>query len=121
MLRVVFRIDAVAACVSGIALLIAGPLLADTLGIPLGVIWPLGILLIGFAAVVWAVQARPRLDRPAVWAVIATNGAWVATSLLAVALGWLPLTGLGTELVIAQAVLGALLTDLEFVGLRRTV
>src|ERR1700737_4462892 len=121
MLRLVLRLDALTCGVSGVVLLIDGPMLADQLGTPLGVLQPLGVLLVAFAATLWAVEARLGMNERAVWAVIILNGVWVAASLLAVLLGWLPLTGLGTGLVIAQAALTALVADLEFVGLRREV
>ncbi len=119
MLRLLLRVDALASFTLGIAVLIAVPWLTDQLGSLVGAVWPLGVLLAGFGTAVWAVQTRPQLDRRAVWAVITMNGVWVAASLLAVLLGHPSLTDLGTELVIAQAALTAVLADMEFIGLRR--
>ena len=78
-----------------------------------------GLLLAPFAAVVGWLASRPEPSRPAVWAVIGLNLAWLAESLLMLATGWVAPNALGTAFVIAQALFVLGLAEAEYVGLRR--
>ena len=57
--------------------------------------------------------------RAGVWAVIVLNVVWVANSLLLLASGWVAPALLGYAFVMGQAVVVAVLAELEFIGLRR--
>jgi hypothetical protein len=120
-LRLALGLDAIASGACGVLLLVGGQALADLLGMPTGLQWPLGVFLLAYAGALWLIETRPRVNTSAVQLVIAGNALWVVASVLAVALGWLPLTALGTALVLAQAAAVAVLADLEFIGLRRSV
>jgi hypothetical protein len=119
LLRLALRIDALASGGSAVLALAGGPLLADLLGTPLGLLWPIGVFLMGWAAALWIVASRPMPNSAAVWTIIALNVVWVASSVVLVAAGWFGLTLLGTIFVLLQAAAVALFADLEFVGLRR--
>jgi hypothetical protein len=117
LLRVSFRIDAVVSAAFGALLLVGGPLLADLLGAPLAVLWPVGA--VSLAYVLWLTERRPYVGAGTTWIVIALNTSWAAASVVLVAFGWLPLTGLGTAFVLLQALIVATFADLQFIGLRR--
>jgi hypothetical protein len=119
LLRLALKLDAVATGALGLLALAAGPLLADLLGIPNGLLLPLGLFLIVYAAAVWFVGTRPIVKRPAVWTAVALNLVWAVDSVIAVAAGWLPLTMLGTAFVLAQAVAVLVFAELQLLGLRR--
>src|SRR5215217_5163508 len=58
LLRLALRLDAVVTAANGAAYLLAAPLLGDLLGLPAGWLRGVGVFLLLFGAVVWAV-ARP--------------------------------------------------------------
>ena len=118
-LRLVLRVDALASGASALLLLAGGQLLATFVGVPAGLLQPLGLLLIAYAAALWFTETRPTLSTSAVQAIIAVNCLWVLASVLAVALAWLPLTVPGIAIVLAQAAAVALLAELEFIYLRQ--
>jgi hypothetical protein len=89
--------------------------------VPASVLVPIGLALIAWAVAVWVIGSRADVNRQAVWAVVALNVAWVAASLLVVAAGALPLTGLGIAFVLLQAAAVALFAELQVVGLRRAL
>ena len=116
-LRRVLFVDA-ATCVAtgGLMALDAVPL-ASLLGLPAALLFYAGLSLFPVAALMLWVATRRDIPRPGAWLVIAGNAGWVAGSVL-VLLANSP-TGLGYAFVIAQAVVVALLAELESMGLRR--
>ena len=119
LLRVALRVDALASAASAVLALAGGPLVGDLFGTPLTLLWPIGVVLIAWAAALWLVASRPMVNQPAVWLIIVLNVLWVASSIALVAAGWFGLTLLGTAFVLVQAAAVALFADLEFVGLRK--
>lgn len=119
LLRLALRLDAVASGALGLLTLAAGPAFDELLGTPWAVLWPVGLFLVAYAAMLWVAAARPRVNRPVVWAVIAGNALWAVASVAVVAGGWVALTGLGAAFVLAQAVAVALFAELQILGLRR--
>ncbi len=119
LLRLALKLDAVATAAVGLAMAVAGPLIADSLGAPVAVLVPTGVLLIAYAGLVWLIASRRRINVAATWAVIAVNLLWVVESALIAAVDWLTLTALGTAVVLAQAAAVLFLVGLQYVGLRR--
>jgi hypothetical protein len=97
----------------------AGPL-QEPLGLPAAPLRWAGLSLVPFAALVVHLARRPNLPRAGVWAVIATNAAWVAASVLVLLGGWIAPNGLGYAFVLGQAFGVALLAEAQYVGLRRS-
>jgi hypothetical protein len=100
-------------------LLAAGPL-AGPLSLPVSLLRGAGILLVPFTAFVAWLRQQERVQRTLVFAVIACNGLWALDSVLLLLTGWVEPTMLGELVVIAQAVVVAVLAELEFIGLRRS-
>jgi hypothetical protein len=118
-LRRALRLDAVASGATGL-LLIAGASLVDgLLGLPAALLRGAGLVLVPYVAFVIWVGTHEAISRPAVWAVIAANALWAAASGLLLISGWVAPTALGYAFVIGQAVVVALLGELQYVGLRR--
>jgi hypothetical protein len=94
-------------------------MLEPWLGLPAPLLRFAGIALLPFAAIVgWlALQTSPA--RAGVRAIIATNFAWVAASILLLLVGGVNPTALGIAFVIFQAVVVGVLGELQYVGLRR--
>jgi hypothetical protein len=126
LLRMALKLDAASSGAMGVLLLLAaGLVIGDErpfvllLGTPLALLVPVGPFLVAFAAFVWIVGTRPRINRTAAWAVVAVNALWVLASIVLLLAGWFPLTMLGVAFVLVQAAAVALFADLSFLGLRR--
>ncbi|MGA2128631.1 MAG: hypothetical protein ABSG76_21070 [Xanthobacteraceae bacterium] len=119
-LRRVLLVDAATSGAMGLLLVVAANLLAPLLGLPAALLDYAGLSLIPFAALVCWVATRQQLPRPGVWAIIACNAVWSADSILLLLSGYVAPTGLGATFVVAQALVVAILAELEYVGLRRT-
>ncbi|BCJ78119.1 hypothetical protein CS0771_76630 [Catellatospora sp. IY07-71] len=104
--------------VGALAAVGSGPL-GELLGLPPGLLLPVGIFLLAYAALVALIGTRRRISRPAVWSVIATNGLWTVASVVLVLGGWFELTTLGTVFVLGQAAAVAAFAELQYLGLRR--
>ncbi len=116
-LRRVLCVDAATSVATGALLSLESARLATLLGFPDGLLFWAGVALFPITAfMLWTGLARD-LSRPAVWTVIIGNAGWVAGSVLLL-LATAP-TGPGYAFVIVQAVVVALLAELEYVGLRR--
>ncbi|WP_238005788.1 hypothetical protein KZZ52_42405 [Dactylosporangium sp. AC04546] len=121
LLRFALKQDAIGSGANGVVYIIAAALFGVLFGLPAALLYPIGVFLLAFAATLLYLASRPTVSKAAVRVVIAVNIAWVAASVEVLIAGWFPLTGLGTALVIAQAVVVAGFTGLQFAGLRKTV
>lgn len=120
-LRRVLIVDAVTSGAMGLLLVGAANLLAPLLGLPSALLDTAGLSLIPFAALVGWVATRQQLPRPGVWAIIACNAVWSVDSILLLLSGYVAPTVLGYAFVLAQALVVAIIAELEYVGLRRSV
>ncbi|MGI5126625.1 hypothetical protein ACQEVB_07385 [Pseudonocardia sp. CA-107938] len=118
LLRLALRVDAAASGALGLVALGAAPLVHELTAAPEAVLRGVGGFLVLFGIALLALAARRQMPVALVWTVVVGNLAWVVAS-LAVAL-LVPLTVLGTVLVVAQALAVAAFADLEWMGLRRT-
>lgn len=116
-LRRVLWVDACTCLATGALLALAATPLADFLGLPAALLAYAGGALFPIAGFMIWLAVRNELSRLGVWVVILGNAGWVAGSILALFV-YSP-TALGYAFVIAQAVVVALLAELELVSLRR--
>lgn len=119
LLRFALKQDALGSGANGLVYLGASALFGSMFGLPSAFLVPAGAFLVAFAAGLMYLASRPTISRAAVLTVMAINVAWVVGSVELLVAGWFPLTALGTALVIAQAVVVAAFTGLQFAGLRR--
>ncbi|MCM0674813.1 hypothetical protein NCC78_08935 [Micromonospora phytophila] len=120
LLRFALKQDAMGSGANGVVYVVAAATFGGMFGLPAAFLYPTGAFLVVFAAALFLLASRTTVSRAAVGVVMAVNIAWVAASAELLLAGWFPLTGLGTALVIAQAVVVAGFTGLQFAGLRRT-
>ncbi|GIH98327.1 hypothetical protein [Planobispora takensis] len=120
LLRLALRLDAVASGANGLLYVAAAALYGEMFGLPAAFLYPAGAFLLAFAAALLVLSSRPVISKAAAGGVIAVNAAWVVASVETLVAGWFPLTGLGTAMVIAQAVAVAAFAGLQFAGLRRS-
>ena len=116
-LRTVLWADAIASGATGLLMAAGAGLLENLLGLPSALTREAGIILVPYAALVAVVAARAQISRAAVWVFIVANAAWTIGS-IALLLGGLAPTALGYVFVIAQAVVVAILAELQYVGVR---
>lgn len=118
-LRRVLAVDAASSAAAGLLMLAAAGSLSPLSGLPAPLLRGAGLVLLPYAALVAWMSVRPRVPRPAVWAVAAANAIWAADSLLLLLSGWARPTGLGITLVVVQAAAVAVIAELQVIGLRR--
>jgi hypothetical protein len=120
LLRKALLSDALISGLTGLVLAFAAGPLSTPLGLAVGLLRWSGIILIPVAALVARLGTRERVQRPLVFAVVACNALWALDSVLLLVMGWVEPTILGEVFVLGQAVVVAVLAELQFLGLRRS-
>lgn len=120
-LRNALALDAAACAATGLLLALGAGPLSSLLGFPASFLMGAGLVLLPCAALLAFLASRETLPRLAVYAVIGVNILWVADSVLILIAGSFAPTGLGIAFVLAQAAAVAAITELEVIGLRRSV
>jgi hypothetical protein len=120
-LRRALFIDAVASGATGLLMIAGAGLVENLLGLPAALLRGAGLVLIPYVAFVVYTGTREAISRPAVWTIIVANVLWAAASALLLVSGLVAPTALGYTFVIAQAVVVALLGELQYMGLRKGV
>jgi hypothetical protein len=120
-LRNALSLDAAACAATGLLLTLAAGPLAAPLGFPAGFLRGAGVLLLPCAALLGWFASRETLPRIAVHAVIAVNLLWIADSIVILVAGWFQPSGFGIAFVLAQAAAVAVITELEVIGLKRSL
>ena len=118
-LRRVLTADALISAAAGLVMVAGAGVLHELLQLPVALLQIAGAALFPWAACLLWLARKPTAPRAAVWAVIVLNIVWVADS------AWVALGGgytpnmLGQAFIAAQALMVAVLAELEFTGLRR--
>jgi hypothetical protein len=116
-LRYVLWADAIASGATGLVMVAGAGLLESLLGLPGALAREAGLILVPYAALVAVVAARAQISRAAVWVFIVANAAWTIGSIGLLPGGLAP-TALGYAFVIAQALVVAVLAELQYAGVR---
>jgi hypothetical protein len=120
LLRKALTADAVVTGLAGLVMALAAVPLSTRYGLPVGLLRWAGLICVPFGAFDAWLATRMRLQRPAVFFVVACNALWALDSILLLLSGWVEPTTLGTVFVLAQAVFTAVIAELELIGLRRS-
>ncbi|WP_086822770.1 hypothetical protein [Allokutzneria sp. NRRL B-24872] len=118
-LRLIMKLDAVVTGANGIAYLLGAALIGPLLGLPAGLLVPVGIFLTCYAVAVWFIGTRPEINVKAAWGVALVNLVWVVDSLVVAFSDFYPLTGWGVLWIVAQAVVVDAFAVLQVIGLRK--
>jgi len=118
-LRNMLLLDAAASGATGLLLIVGAGLLESLLGLPVALMREAGLILVPYVAFVAWVGTRETIARGAVWAIIVVNALWAIASVGLLVSGLVAPTVLGYVFVIAQAVVVALLGELQYAGLKR--
>lgn len=121
LLRNALALDAAACAATGLLLAFAAGPLSGPLGLPATFLIGAGVVLLPCAAILTWLSSCATLPRLTVLAVIGINLLWVADSIAILVAGWFSPTGLGIGFVLAQAGAVAVITELEVIGLKRSV
>jgi hypothetical protein len=117
-LRNALLVDAAASGATGLLMIAGAGLLEGLLGLPAALLRGAGIVLVPYVAFVLWAGTRSHIPHGAVWAIIIANAAWAIASIFLL-MGTLSPTLLGYVFVIGQALVVALLGEVQYVGLRR--
>jgi hypothetical protein len=120
-LRRILVLDAISCAGLGLLLATFGGWLSGTLNLPSALLQQASIVLLPFALLLAFLSTRARLPRAAVWAVIVANAIWAIDSIVLLFTGWVQPSLLGYLLVAGQAAFVAVLLELEYIGLRKSV
>lgn len=120
-LRNALALDTAACAATGLLLSFGAGALSGLLGFPAEFLRGAGLVLLPCAALLAFLASRMRLPRIAIYAVIGVNILWVADSILILVSGWFQPSTLGIAFVLAQAAAVAIVTELEVIGLKKSV
>lgn len=118
-LRTVIGLDAAACGVMGAAFAFDAGWLAGPLGLSPALMQPVGLFLVGYAALLAWLASRPALPRAVVWSLVGFNLLWAVESIALVALGWAQPTTLGLAVVVGQALAAVVVADLQYLSMKR--
>lgn len=118
-LRRALAIDALASGATALLVIVAASPLEVLLGLPAALLRGAGLVLLPYVAFVIYAATRTTVSPPAVWGIIVANVLWASASGVLLLSGWVAPTALGYAFVIGQAVVVALLGELQHVGLAR--
>jgi hypothetical protein len=118
-LRRALMLDAAASGATALLAIVAAGFLEGLLGLPEALLRGAGLVLVPYVAFVAYTGLRETVSRTAVWTIIAANALWAIASALLLVSGWVAPNALGYAFVIAQALVVALLGELQYMGLRR--
>jgi hypothetical protein len=118
-LRNILAADAAVSGAAAIVMIVGAPYLSPLLGLPSGLLFWAGIVLMPFVALLIGILRRQSVPRLILIDIIAINALWVAASFGLLFSGLVTPNVLGIAFVAAQALTVALLAELQFVGMRR--
>jgi hypothetical protein len=120
LLRFALRADATVCAAVGLLAAMTADQLARIAGLSPTAGWFVGAALVGYGALLYILAAAPRVQRVGIAALVG-NVAFAITTVIAIAAGWLPLTGTGIDLVLGFVSATAVLAWLQYRGVRRLV
>ncbi|MGE0714068.1 MAG: hypothetical protein AB7P02_01390 [Alphaproteobacteria bacterium] len=121
LLRAALAADGAVSAMSGLVMAAGAGVLADPLGVPEPLLRWAGIGLLPFAAFVLWAATRESVPAGAVRAIVVCNALWALDSVLLLLSGWIAPTTMGAAFVAIQAAGVAVLAELQYVGLRRSM
>lgn len=119
-LRRVLLADAASCAGMGLGMLLFAAPLGALLNLPATIINAVGLVLLPCAAFIVYLASRRVPPRRGVWAVIALNAVWGVESFALLFTDWMSPNAFGIAFIVGQALVVALLAELEYVGLRKS-
>jgi hypothetical protein len=119
LVRLALKLDAVVSGANGVVYLTLAGELADGLGVSEAVLRAVGGFFVIYAAALWVVATRERVNRTAVRVVIVGNLIWMVDSLIVLAAGWADPETIGAVWIALQALVVGGFAALQALALRR--
>ena len=119
LLRLALLADAAASGGMGVLLATAADPLAQWFGLPVALLREVGLLLIPYAGLLLYLASKQTTPRLPAQLIVAGNVLWVLGSAMLLMSGLVAPAALGTAFVIAQALIIAILAELQVMGLKR--
>jgi hypothetical protein len=120
-LRRILLLDAVSCAGMGLSMMTFSGWLSGVLNLPVELLLQASAVLLPFALLLAFLSTRARLPRAAVWAVIVANAIWAIDSIALLFTGWVQPSLMGYLFVAGQAAFVAVMVELEYIGLRKSV
>ncbi|SFP25337.1 hypothetical protein SAMN05216601_107198 [Ectopseudomonas composti] len=120
LLRNALLADGLLGVSTGLLLVLASHWLVDFLEVPRLLLVASALMLLPLGGLLFWLSRQPELHRLAVWAVITLNSLWVIKSVMLLVLGWVAPNIFGYAFIIGQALIVALLAELQWFGLRQS-
>jgi hypothetical protein len=118
-LRNALRLDAFVSGAAALLLIGGASALAPLTGLPAGLLFWSGVVMVPFVAALAVVARRETVPRLVVVDIVALNALWVAASFGLIVSGLVEPTALGVAFVVVQALAVALFAVLQAIGTRR--
>jgi hypothetical protein len=117
----ILQINATATAATGLAMLAARGFLPPLFGLASPMLLDLiALFFLAYAAGLFYFAARPQVERPALLAFAAADGAWVLGSVVVLLMFWPQLTPIGRVLIIGVALVVDAFAMLQFRAARTT-
>jgi hypothetical protein len=120
LLRMALWADAVISLASGALQVAATGPMSEWLGLPTSLLAYTGEFFLLYGAAVAFLATRKQPPPALIWLLVIGNACWAAATLALLMVGGLSPTLLGKGYVVMQAVVVAILAELQYFGLRRT-
>lgn len=120
LLRNALLADGLLGISTGLLLVLGANWLTGFLELPRLLLMASALILLPLGGLLFWLSRQPQLHRQAVWAVVSLNTLWVIESGLSLVLGWIEPNLFGYVFIIGQAVVVALLAELQWFGLRQS-
>ncbi len=120
LLRNALLADGLLGISTGLLLVLGANWLVGFLELPRLLLMASALILLPLGGLLFWLSRQPQLHRMAVWAVITLNTLWVIETSLLLVLGWVEPNLFGYVFIIGQAVVVALLAELQWFGLRQS-
>lgn len=120
LLRNALLADGLLGISTGLLLVLSANWMVGFLELPRLLLMACALILLPLGGLLFWLSRQPQLHRLAVWAVITLNSLWVIESAMVLVLGWVDPSLFGYVFVIGQALVVALLAELQWFGLRQS-
>ena len=120
LLRRALLLDAIASGGTGLLTAAGARILASACSLPEPLLVYSGLSLLPFAALVGLLAGRDRLPAVIIWALIAYNALCSIDSIVLIVGGWIAPNAFGYAFIIGQALVVAVLAEVQAMGLRQS-
>jgi hypothetical protein len=112
-------LDGVLSLIAGVASLAAAEWLAVQFGVSMALILALALFMAGYGAAMSALAGRTTAGQAWLWGIVIGNGLWVIASIAVAFSDLITPTGPGLVILLGQAAIVLVITEVQYFGMRR--